>query len=262
MSLFFDHVYERISTSYAYSFNKLCQVIYLKALKCYKETGKVIKVQNGSLFTHVCFHNNRHCTLLFANRIKWNAKKDRSVFDYLHFVLFNSQFIVSKEDKLTLRKVFYNGSPFVQVAQVCKVFQVFLYSSCCRTFDFKRSSFKIIVASLVLSPFLVLFCFVPRFFTCQQRICIANMQFFLLWTMIKTWTHIPFNKHYHSTTFDQLIRLIRDPLSLLFIDNIVVILFILFTFFCHYFSITYMRGSARLMHTALTNFARWSISRL
>ena len=68
---------------------------------------------------HVGFHNNRNCTLLLANRITWNAKKEnRSVFDYVHFVLFNNRFIVSKEDKLTL--------PFVQVAQVCKVFGLFI----------------------------------------------------------------------------------------------------------------------------------------
>ena len=51
----------------------------------------------------------------------------KSVFDCPHFVVFNNQFIVSKEDKLTLPKVVYNGSPFVQVAQVCKVFGLFIF---------------------------------------------------------------------------------------------------------------------------------------
>ena len=99
----------------------------------------------------------------------------KSVFDCPHFVLLNNQFIVSKEDKLTLPKVVYNRSSFVQVVQVCKVFQVFLLSSCGRRFDFQRSSFKIIVASLVLFSFLVLFCFVSRFLPVNKwsasRIC-------------------------------------------------------------------------------------------
>ena len=52
--------------------------------------------------------------------------KKKSVFDCPHFVLFNNQFIVSKEDKLTLPKVVYNRSPFVQVVQVCKIFGLFI----------------------------------------------------------------------------------------------------------------------------------------
>ena len=50
----------------------------------------------------------------------------KSVFDCPHFVLLNNQFIVSKEDKLTLPKVVYNRSPFVQLVQVCKVFGLFI----------------------------------------------------------------------------------------------------------------------------------------
>ena len=111
---------------------------------------------------------------------------------------------------------------------------VFLYSSCCRTFDFKRSSFMIIVASLVLSSFLVLFCFVSRFFTCQQRICIANMQFFCSERWSKRGHTFRSTKHYLLPIFDQFavyIWSIRGPLSSLVIANIVVILLILFTFF-------------------------------
>ena len=42
-----DHVHERIHTSYVYSFNKLFQVVYLKAYKCYKRDWEGYK----SLFT-------------------------------------------------------------------------------------------------------------------------------------------------------------------------------------------------------------------
>ena len=42
-----DHVHERTHTSYVYSFNKLFQVIYLKAYKCYKRDWEGHK----SLFT-------------------------------------------------------------------------------------------------------------------------------------------------------------------------------------------------------------------
>ena len=94
----------------------------------------------------------------------------------------------SKEDKLTLPKVVYNGSPFVQVAKVCKVFGLFIFILLSNVWFQKKLFYDNRgVSCPFFIPCFVLLCF--QFFTCQQRICIANMKFFALNDDLNVDTH-------------------------------------------------------------------------